>query len=173
MSGVPVSRNSFPSPLVGEAGGGRPASAGQKNPSPAEQTPPGVHSAPPPNPPHKGEGLKRLRIAPDAIAKARRLRRNMTDAERKLWRALKAALPECHWRKQVPLGPYFADFASHGARLIIEVDGGQHGGLADEARTQWLAREGYRVLRFWNHDVLQNLEGVVASIALALEERAR
>jgi very-short-patch-repair endonuclease len=97
----------------------------------------------------------------------------LTDAERNLWRALKAALPQHHWRKQVPLGPYFADFASHSARLIIEVDGGQHDSEIDAARTHFLTAEGYRVIRFWNSDVLQNIDGVVARIAASLSERAR
>ena len=155
-----VTRASCPSPLVGEVGGGPAASAAE-----------GLFASPPPNPPHKGEGLKRLDLAPDAITKARRLRRDMTDAERLLWRALRSALPEHHWRKQVPLGPYIADFCSHSARLIVEVDGGQHNAERDAARTRFLASEGYCVLRFWNNDVLANAEGVIATIEKALAPR--
>jgi very-short-patch-repair endonuclease len=127
--------------------------------------------APPPNPPHKGEGLKRLTLAPDAIKRARRLRRSMTDAERNLWRALREAMPQHHWRKQVPLGPYFADFASHSAKLIIELDGGQHAAArdADTVRTCFLKAEGFRVIRFWNNDVLSNMQGVLERIAEQLE----
>ena len=96
----------------------------------------------------------------------------MTKAERLLWRALRTALPDSHWRKQVPFGPYCADFCSHGARLIIEVDGGQHAmvGERDAARTRFLQAEGYRVIRFWNNDVLGNADGVIARVAQALGE---
>lgn len=100
----------------------------------------------------------------------------MTDAERVLWRALREAFPTWHWRKQVPLGPYFADFCSHRAKLIVEADGGQHSTEAsqayDEGRTRFLEAEGYRVLRFWNHDVLGNTDGVLATIATALPQGA-
>ena len=91
----------------------------------------------------------------------------MTDAERVLWRALRETMPQHHWRKQVPLGSYFADFASHSAKMVIEVDGGQHAELAerDETRTAFLQAEGYRVLRFWNNDVLKNTNGVLDRIA--------
>jgi very-short-patch-repair endonuclease len=71
----------------------------------------------------------------------------------------------------VPLGPYFADFCSHGARLIFEVDGGQHSQAGDAARTRFLEGEGYRLLRFWNNEVLGNMDGVLAAIAAALGER--
>jgi very-short-patch-repair endonuclease len=94
----------------------------------------------------------------------------MTAAERVLWRALRGTNPEWHWRKQVPLGPYFADFASHSAKLIIEVDGGQHATdlVHDAERTRFLESHGYRVLRFWNNDVLANTAGVVEQIADSL-----
>ena len=94
----------------------------------------------------------------------------MTDAEHVLWGALREALPARHWRKQVPLGPYIADFCSHGAKLIIEVDGGQHAMATarDAARTSFLEAEGYRVLRFWNNDVLGNADGVLEAITAAL-----
>ena len=162
------------SPLVGEAGGGRDASASQENPlslrshkslSAADA------AGPPPNPPHKGEGLKRLKLPPGATQRARRLRRDMTLAERTLWHALRESLPGHHWRKQVPFGPYVADFCSHPARLIIEVDGGQHAeaGEYDRARTRFIERQGYRVLRFWNNDVTGNINGVLETIARALE----
>jgi very-short-patch-repair endonuclease len=91
----------------------------------------------------------------------------MTNAERVLWRALREALPEYHWRKQVPLGPYYADFASHSAKLIIEVDGGHHAATmnTDAVRTAFLQGQGYRVLRVWNNDVLGNTNGVLQRIA--------
>lgn len=97
----------------------------------------------------------------------------MTVAERPLWRGLREVLPGHHWRKQVPFGPYVADFCSHSARLIIEVDGGQHASAvkADATRTRFLESEGYRVLRFWNNDVTENLDGVLETIAAALPQR--
>jgi very-short-patch-repair endonuclease len=97
---------------------------------------------------------------------ARRLRVEMTDAERVLWRALRAhRLRGIGFRRQAPLGPYIADFVCHALKLVIEVDGGQHSGSARDARRDdWMAREGYKVLRFWNNDVLGNLEGVLDRI---------
>jgi very-short-patch-repair endonuclease len=116
--------------------------------------------------------MKRLALRPDAIERARELRRDMTPQERKLWRALRENFPEAHFRKQVPMGIYTADFAWHTAKLIVEVDGGQHGTDAgkahDAARTRFLESEGYRVIRFWNNEVDHNLEGVIAAIADAL-----
>jgi very-short-patch-repair endonuclease len=98
----------------------------------------------------------------------------MTDAERVLWRTLRESFSACHWRKQVPLGPYFADFASHSAKLIVEVDGGQHASAVeyDAARTRFLESQGFRVLRFWNSDVLNNIHGVLQAIAQALAVEA-
>lgn len=175
MPGLPVSgmRTIKASPLVGEVGGGRPASAGHKNPLPACSSAAAAEDAPPTQPsPTRGEGFRRLRLAPDAIPRARALRKRMTDAERALWRALREALPDLHWRKQVPFGPYTADFCSHRAKLMIEVDGGQHATQAsqasDAARARFLESQGYRVLRVWNHDVLGNTEGVIAHVAAAL-----
>ena len=94
----------------------------------------------------------------------------MTDAERLLWRALRSALPAYHWRKQVPLGAYIADFCSHGSKLIIEVDGGQHAEALeyDAARTRFIEGEGFRVMRFWNNEVTNNIDGVIATIAATL-----
>lgn len=155
------------SPLVGEAGGGPAASAAEKTPWLASSAT--ANDAPPPNPPRKGEGFKRLTVPPGAIERARRLRANMTKAERALWAGLRQAQPQLHWRRQVPLGPYVADFCSHRARLVVELDGGQHAAEAsqayDTARTRFIEGEGYRVFRFWNNDVLSNLDGVLAAIA--------
>ncbi|MGL5840155.1 MAG: endonuclease domain-containing protein [Sphingorhabdus sp.] len=109
--------------------------------------------------------MKRLALAPNAINRARRLRRDMTGQERKLWRVLRENFPKAHFRKQVPMGAYTVDFACHRAKLIIEIDGSQHGtdkGVAHDAvRTRFLEAEGYRVLRFWNNEVDRNLEGVL------------
>jgi very-short-patch-repair endonuclease len=91
----------------------------------------------------------------------------MTDAEKSLWRLLRSRQIGGHrFRRQVPLGRYIADFICHDARLIIELDGGQHDGSSQEAeRSCFLQEQGYRVLRFWNNEVLSNLEGVRATIA--------
>ena len=105
--------------------------------------------------------------------RARRMRREKGAAERKLWYKLRELNRRgFQFRQQAPLGPYIADFCDHSAKLIIEVDGAQHGeprGLAaDRRRTRWLTSQGYKVLRFWNHEVLTNLYGVEVSILLAL-----
>ena len=106
-----------------------------------------------------------------AVARARTLRRDMTDAERHVWRILRSgALANFHFRRQAPVGPFIADFACHKAKLIIEVDGGQHDPESEQevARTRFLNGEGYRVIRFWNNDVLSNPEGVYVLVAEAL-----
>ena len=100
----------------------------------------------------------------------------MTEAEKKLWRALRDNRFEgVHFRRQMPLGPCIVDFVANSHRLVIEVDGGQHGtdaGLArDRVRDVWLDARGYRVLRFWNGEVLANLEGTLTVIADALAAR--
>src|SRR5262245_36421912 len=106
-------------------------------------------------------------------ATARRLRLNATDAEARLWRHLRRIpIAGTHFRRQVPIGPYVADIACMAARLIIEVDGSQHGDEAnlvrDEARTRWFASKGYRVIRFWNNDLTTNMEGVLEAIYAAV-----
>ena len=74
------------------------------------------------------------------------------------------------FRRQAPMGIYVADFVCHESRLIVELDGGQHAGRSehDAARTAWLESEGYRVVRFWNNDVFENLDGVLQVIGAAL-----
>ena len=113
----------------------------------------------------KPRGKVRGKAPNPTITRARDLRRNATAAEKLLWTFLREKLPSTKFRRQVPIGPYFADFASHSARLIIELDGGQHDEATDAARTAFLEQEGYRVIRFWNHDVMQNIEGILATIA--------
>jgi very-short-patch-repair endonuclease len=105
---------------------------------------------------------------------ARTLRRNQTDVERKLWYVLRSRrFHENKIRRQQPIGPYVADFVCFERKLVIELDGGQHAepqAVAwDRARTAFLEREGFRVLRFWNIEFLQNREGVLETIRLALE----
>jgi len=98
------------------------------------------------------------------------LRRDATEAEKKLWQHLRQPpFKQHHFRRQATIGPYFADFASHQLRIVVEVDGGQHlDNAADERRTAYLASEGYRVLRFWNNDVLANVSGVLSAIDSAV-----
>jgi very-short-patch-repair endonuclease len=101
------------------------------------------------------------------IGRARELRRNDTDAEAKLWNALRARrLGGWKWKRQVPWGPYFLDFLCVEARVVVELDGGQHADqfAYDARRTAYIERSGLRVIRFWNHAVLTNLEGVCDSI---------
>lgn len=105
-----------------------------------------------------------------ATLRARELRRTSTDAEKHLWNALRTKLAEHKWRRQMPIGPYFADFACFAQKLIVELDGGQHMASADydAIRTSFLKQQGYRVLRFWNNEVLENIDGILARIAEAL-----
>ena len=104
---------------------------------------------------------------PGSVLRARQLRQDSTGPEKKLWRALRTKLPEFKWRRQMPVGPYFADFACFAERLIVELDGGQHAQSVDldAARTRFLEVQGYRVIRFWNNDVLGNIDGVLGRIA--------
>ncbi len=104
--------------------------------------------------------------------RARELRRDMTPAERRLWTILQRRQIEgFRFRRQCPVGPYIADFACLEARLLIEVDGGQHMDEAgDVRRDTFLRREGFRVLRFWNNEVMTNLEGVRALIVSRLAD---
>ncbi len=108
-----------------------------------------------------------------SVTTARNLRRKMTEAELKLWNALRDRQLAGHkFRRQHPIGPYVADFYCEAKRLIVEVDGGQHttNKQADAERTEWLKTRSYRVIRFWNSDVLTNLEGVQTVILSALEQ---
>jgi very-short-patch-repair endonuclease len=103
-----------------------------------------------------------------AHRRARKLRREMTEAEIRLWQMLRLRQTEGYrFRRQVPIGRFIADFVCHAARLIVEIDGGQHDLLSDEEmnRAQFLEGQGYRVLRFWNNEVLDNPEGVRSLIA--------
>ena len=103
--------------------------------------------------------------------RARRLRRVPTDAEKKLWHRIRArGLSGYKFVRQEPIGPYVVDFVCREQRLVIEVDGGQHAtDPRDATRDRWLAEHRYRVLRFWNNDVLRNMDGVLETIALALD----
>jgi very-short-patch-repair endonuclease len=102
---------------------------------------------------------------------AQSLRGNPTDAERRLWRALRLRQLNVKFRRQVPIAPYVVDFLSFEHRLIVEADGGQHADSEHDARRDaWLRSQGFRILRFWNNDILANTEGVVITILEALNE---
>ena len=105
---------------------------------------------------------------------AKHLRRTMTDAEHRLWKHLRAhRLDGEKFRRQQPIGPYVVDFVHFGARLIVEADGGQHNGSSGDAmRDVWLTQQGFCVLRFWNHEILQRTDDVLESIWKALHDRA-
>jgi very-short-patch-repair endonuclease len=108
---------------------------------------------------------------PDSLTRVRDARRDSTPAERKLWSRLRSRkLNGVKFRRQVWLGPYIADFLCAEARLIVEVDGDTHSGqfAYDQRRTDWLACEGFRVVRVTNADVMQNIDGVLELIAAAL-----
>ena len=109
----------------------------------------------------------------ELIERARRLRRESTEAEKRLWNKLRARqLLGAKFRRQAPIGPYIVDFVCFERKLVIEIDGGQHAEhdqrAYDEERTKWLKSQGFRVLRFWNNEVLGNLEGVLTRIAEVL-----
>jgi very-short-patch-repair endonuclease len=103
---------------------------------------------------------------------AKQMRAEPTKAERVLWLRLRhdIALAGSHFRRQALVGPFIVDFVSRKARLVIELDGGQHDEqhIADARRTRQIEASGYRVLRFWNNDVLENIDGVLAEIQSAL-----
>jgi very-short-patch-repair endonuclease len=106
---------------------------------------------------------------------ARKLRRNSTIAEQRLWYRLRSrSLNGMKFVRQESIGPYFVDFVCREHRLVIEVDGGQHcENAGDAVRDKWLREHGYCVLRFWNNDVLGNIEGVLETIANTLPHDQR
>jgi very-short-patch-repair endonuclease len=106
---------------------------------------------------------------------ARVLRKNMTDAERKLWQSLRnRQVGGYKFRRQKPIGPYIVDFVCLEKKIIIEVDGGQHSSNidSDTLREDYLKKKGYKILRVWNHDVLRNTESVLGWILKDLNENA-
>jgi very-short-patch-repair endonuclease len=124
-----------------------------------------------------GRGSRFSRTA-DMTPRARRLRSDMTEAEKKLWYALRRdQLNGLSFRRQHPVGPYVLDFYCPALRLAVELDGGQHGEddtrSRDERRARWLASRGIEIARFWNNDVLGNLEGVLGEIAHIAKHTAR
>jgi very-short-patch-repair endonuclease len=169
-------RTPKPSPPAGE--GAEPAAklaslrreAGEgtfaKSPSPGRS----LRSRPPS--PARGEGSESS-AREVATSRARALRANMTDAERKLWYAFRdRRFANFKFRRQVPIGPFVADYVCYDARVVVEVDGGQHAeSRSDERRDRWFAENGFVVLRFWNNDVLKNREGVLISVLETLHQR--
>ncbi|WP_105385724.1 endonuclease domain-containing protein [Neorhizobium alkalisoli] len=114
-------------------------------------------------------------VPPQRRANAKRMRKVMTDAELKLWNALRAhRLMGLSFRRQVPIAGYIVDFACPTRRLIVEVDGSQHGSDTnlryDADRTLRLERDGWTVLRFWNDDVLNDIDNVCLHIVRTAEE---
>jgi very-short-patch-repair endonuclease len=109
---------------------------------------------------------------------ARSLRNNSTDAERKLWNVLRAEkLKGYKFRRQAAIGDYVVDFVCFSHKLVVELDGGQHNEAEhkqyDEKRSNWLYSRGFHVLRFWNHDVFENIDGIADVILCALEDARR
>ncbi|RMB54001.1 very-short-patch-repair endonuclease [Sphingomonas sp. PP-CE-3A-406] len=106
-------------------------------------------------------------------ARSRELRVNMTQPERRLWECLSARkVAGIRFNTQFPIGPFICDFVSRGAKLVIEIDGDSHGHSerADQHRTRYIETMGYRVIRFWNNDVMERLEGVVFEIERVLAD---
>jgi very-short-patch-repair endonuclease len=105
--------------------------------------------------------------------RARRLRHDQTEAERRLWARLRdRRLGDEKFRRQHPIGRYIADFCCPERHLVVELDGGRHASReeADRRRTAFLMQQGYRVLRFWDHEVMHNIEAVLQRIAEALSD---
>ena len=107
--------------------------------------------------------------------RARRLRREQTDAEKKLWVRLRSRqLGDFKFRRQFVIGPFITDFCCFEQRLVVELDGGQHADQsdADRRRSDFLLSRGYRVLRFWDNQVMENIDSVLEQILLALDKAA-
>jgi very-short-patch-repair endonuclease len=115
-----------------------------------------------------GMGVRKI------VQRARELRRNTTDTERKLWHHIRdKQIESFRFRRQRPIGKYIVDFICLEANLVIELDGGQHAEQLqyDTERTKYLTAQGLHVLRYWNNDVMQNIEGVLRDIRVALMQR--
>lgn len=132
-----------------------------------------AHYPLPPLPPGegRGEGKKPHRRI---TIQARGLRQNQTDAEKVFWNHVKAKRLEGYkFRRQHPIGQYITDFACLECMLIVEIDGGQHTEEKDRQRTQTLQQKGFHVLRFWNNEIFDNIEGVLHALSLTLSRRER
>lgn len=130
---------------------------------------------------HKGEGWGegvKMKVDPKKTSFARFLRKSSTDAEQLLWYNLKnRRFLGIKFRRQQPIDSYIVDFISFERKIIIEIDGGQHNekkkALEDQKRSNVLERKGYKVMRFWNNEVLQNLSGVLEALTLTLSQQER
>lgn len=119
----------------------------------------------------QGGGARYFPEPPVMIARAKALRSNMTEAEKKLWYYLRVKNLGCKFRRQHTISNYIVDFVSIQKKIVIELDGGQHA-LSEEAdarRDAFLHRRGYQVLRFWNHEVMTNIDGVLYVIHRAVQ----
>lgn len=112
-----------------------------------------------------------LRSSPQRKHRAIELRKESTPAEHKLWSRIRNDQLGVSFRRQHAIGNYIPDFCSPKAKLIIELDGSQHMEQEgyDKARTEYLESEGYKVIRFWNHDVMKDMDGVIRAIMQAME----
>ena len=112
--------------------------------------------------------MPRFDYDPSQTSRARALRRDLTRFEKQLWLRLRGSQLGVAFRKQHPIGPYIVDFAAPSINLVVEIDGGQHGtpsgGDEDRKRDGFLAAKDWQVLRFWNHEVFENADGVVETI---------
>lgn len=107
------------------------------------------------------------------LKRAVELRRNLSDGEKRLWQAIRRGqINGVHFRRQHAIGPYIVDFCAPRRKIVIEVDGAHHQAQKeyDSERTTFLEQHGYRVLRFWNHDILGNIDGVMQMIIGALRD---
>ncbi|MDD4962614.1 MAG: endonuclease domain-containing protein [Gallionella sp.] len=112
---------------------------------------------------------------PKILNYAKTLRSHQTDAELQLWYHFRAhRFLDFKFKRQKPIGNYIVDFVCLEKKLIVELDGGQHGGQMqyDQVRDAWLRDQGYQVLRFWNNDVMQQLESVLEAILIALASKS-
>ncbi|WP_264656841.1 endonuclease domain-containing protein [Azospirillum canadense] len=139
----------------------------------------GIRGTPSPQPsPQRGEGVippvAKDKPTPLQTNRAVQLRRDSTEVEKIIWQKLRNAQMGAKFRRQEPIVGFIVDFVAHDHRLVIELDGGQHADQAqyDERRTRMLEQAGFRVLRFWNNDVNDNLEGVLETIRTALSTTA-
>ena len=119
----------------------------------------------------------RFSRTPAMTVRAKKLRHNMTEAETRLWRALRRGqFNGLRFRRQHPVGPFTLDFYCPSLRLAIELDGGQHAlqqKQADERRTRFLSEKNIAVIRYWNNDIFGNLRGVLADLITVIEKRTR